>query len=75
MIQYLKEQLDCKDKELFLVVTSEVEQKQSWLIHSSLYTNEQISISDRDADCLQLCDVVSDDCSITFNPCQIDDSM
>lgn len=71
---YLKEQLECRDKELFLVVNSEVERSQSWLIPSSLYNNKEISVSDRDADCLQLCDVVSDECSITFNPYQLDDS-
>lgn len=30
LIAYLKEQLDCKDKELFIVVSKEVEETQAW---------------------------------------------
>lgn len=37
LILYLKEQLQCKDKELFIVVSKEVEETQSWQHH---YTSQ-----------------------------------
>ncbi|XP_077295850.1 josephin domain containing [Arctopsyche grandis] len=36
LISYLKEQLHCKDKELFIVVSKEVEEKHSWQHHYAL---------------------------------------
>lgn len=37
LITYLQEQLECKERELFVIVTSEVEQNQSWLLNSNHY--------------------------------------
>lgn len=65
LINYLKEELDSKDKELFLVVTKEVEREQSWLLDQASYTN---SIQERDAEVLQLKDIVNEDFNVVINP-------
>lgn len=41
LITYLKEQLECRDKELFIVVTHDVEQLQSWQYRSTNSTTAQ----------------------------------
>ncbi|CAH2074670.1 unnamed protein product, partial [Iphiclides podalirius] len=43
LITYLKEQLECKDKELFVVVSKEVEEKQLWM-HQ--YTSQNYRLQD-----------------------------
>ncbi|XP_022125292.2 josephin-1 [Pieris rapae] len=43
LISYLKEQLDCKEKELFVVVSQEVEEKQLWM-HQCTINNVQESL-------------------------------
>ncbi|KAK7790275.1 hypothetical protein R5R35_012641 [Gryllus longicercus] len=35
LIAYLQEQLECKEKELFVVVSTEVEENQGWLVNSA----------------------------------------
>lgn len=57
LIYYVKEELECKDKEMFLVVTSEIEKEQSWH-HDQV--NQVNNIQERDAEILQLRDIVSD---------------
>ncbi|XP_038215548.1 josephin-1 [Zerene cesonia] len=46
LISYLKEQLDCKEKELFVVVSKEVEEKQLWInqytLHNRLDSHKDI---------------------------------
>lgn len=67
LINYLKDELDCKDKELFLVVTSEVEKDQSWLKDPIKYaTNVGGSGQERDAEVVQLKDIPA--CDVTINP-------
>lgn len=44
LIAYLKEQLDSKEKELFVVVSKEVEEKQLWM-HQYTLNNRQDSLS------------------------------
>ncbi|KAJ8722955.1 hypothetical protein PYW07_004135 [Mythimna separata] len=43
LIAYLKEQLDSKEKELFVVVSKEVEEKQLWMHQYSAQNNKQSS--------------------------------
>lgn len=56
--------MNCKDKELFLVVTNDVEQNQSWLIDTEKYKNK-LNGGERDAEVIQLKDIV---CDVTVNP-------
>lgn len=66
MLNYLKEELDCKDKELFLVVTNEVEKETSWLKDQASYSkNIQ---EEREAEVLLLKDITSDGVNVTINP-------
>lgn len=55
LFEYLKEELENKDKELFLVVTSDVEKNQDWLNNHS-NTNKS-NLHDRDAEIVQLKDI------------------
>lgn len=41
LIAYLKEQLDSKEKELFVVVSKEVEEKQLWMHQYAVQNNKQ----------------------------------
>lgn len=65
MISYLKDELDSRDKELFLVVRKDVEREQSWLLDRANYTDH---IQERDAQVLQLKDVVNEEFNAVFNP-------
>lgn len=65
LIDYLKDQVESKDKELFLVVTTNVERNQRWLSNHKSYTKDS---KDMDAEILQLADIVSDEVNITYNP-------
>lgn len=65
MISYLKEELDSKDKELFLVVGKDVEKEQSWLLDQTSYAH---AIQERDAEVLQLKDIVNEDFNVIYNP-------
>ncbi|KAF5290009.1 hypothetical protein FQR65_LT11675 [Abscondita terminalis] len=65
LLDYLKEQLDCKDKELFLVVESEVDKTQNWLLNKASYSN---NVKDADVEVVQLKDIVSDGVNVTINP-------
>lgn len=57
LFEYLKEELDNKDKELFLVVTSEVEKNQDWLSdHGNLNKN---NMYERDAEVVQVKDIAA----------------
>lgn len=62
MFDYLKEELDNKDKELFLVVTTEVENNQDWLNNHS--TLERNNLFERDAEVVQLKDIVRDNATL-----------
>ncbi|XP_044266950.1 josephin-1-like [Tribolium madens] len=64
LLNYLKEELDCRDKELFLVVTNDVGKEQSWLKNQASYSNLQ----EREAEIVQLRDITSDDVNVTINP-------
>lgn len=70
LIAYLKDQLECKEKELFVVVTKEVEEHQSWMHNFTIHPPHAIhrespidSFSDkydyqsRDAECVHVNDV------------------
>ncbi|KAJ8974664.1 hypothetical protein NQ317_011981 [Molorchus minor] len=59
LLNYLKDELDCKDKELFLVVTNEVEKEQSWLQDQGNYCTT--TSLDRDAEEVQLKDITNTD--------------
>ncbi|RZC42967.1 Josephin domain containing protein [Asbolus verrucosus] len=65
LLNYLKEELDCRDKELFLVVTNDAGKEQSWLKNQATYSN---NIQERDAEVLQLKDIKSDNVNVTINP-------
>lgn len=65
LLNYLKEELDCRDKELFLVVTNEVGKEQSWLKNQASYSN---NLQEREAEIIQLRDITSDDVNVTINP-------
>lgn len=56
LIEYLKEELENKEKELFLVVTGDVERNQNWLTG----TKANYKLNERDSEVLVLKDVVSD---------------
>ncbi|KAL4714083.1 hypothetical protein ACJJTC_008437 [Scirpophaga incertulas] len=45
LIAYLKEQIECKEKELFIVVSKEVEEKQLWMHQYVVHTTQQNHIS------------------------------
>lgn len=53
MTAYLLGQLECKEKELFVVVTSEVEQNQRW--QSSSHDEKHMNRSSVDEPVTQLC--------------------
>lgn len=58
LLEYLKDELENKDKELFLVVTSDVERSQDWLNnHSNM---KRFNLQERDAEIVQLKDIDSD---------------
>ena len=46
---YLKEQLDSKEKELFVVVSKEVEEKQLWM-HQYALQNNHNNVSNKETD-------------------------
>lgn len=60
LLSYLRDELDCKDKELFLVVTSETEKNQSWLLDQASYSNSLNTNYNRDAEIVQLKDILSE---------------
>lgn len=54
LIVYLKEQLDSKEKELFVVVSKEVEEKQLWMHQYTVNNHRQETMSNHresDQDC------------------------
>ncbi|KAG5882051.1 hypothetical protein JTB14_007713 [Gonioctena quinquepunctata] len=57
LLNYLRDELDCKDKQLFLVVTEEAAKNQSWLHDKSNYMNTTSIIENRDADIVHLNDI------------------
>ncbi|KAJ8941227.1 hypothetical protein NQ318_015659 [Aromia moschata] len=65
LLNYLREELDCKDKELFLVVTNDVEKNQSWLQDHGGYCNT-VNL-DRDAEEICLKDITNSDIQNSFN--------
>lgn len=62
-MNYLKQELDCKDKELFLVVSQELDKNQAWLKDQATYSN---NIPEREAEILQLKDILNED-SVSVN--------
>lgn len=65
LISYLREELESRDKELFLVVVKDVEKEQGWLQDQTNYAN---NIGERDAEILQLKDIMNEDFNVVFNP-------
>ncbi|XP_047505358.1 josephin-1 isoform X3 [Pieris napi] len=51
LISYLKEQLDCKEKELFVVVSQEVEEKQLWMHQYTINIVQEAHIKDSLTNC------------------------
>ncbi|KAK9694223.1 Josephin [Popillia japonica] len=64
VIEYLKEELDSKDKQLFLVIDEDRSENQDWLIKDSLNWGGE----ERDAQVLLLKDIASEDVNVTINP-------
>ncbi|XP_013140625.1 PREDICTED: josephin-1 [Papilio polytes] len=64
LIAYLKEQLECKEKELFVVVSKEVEEKQLWM-HQYVLPERILDFSHSNSIHENHCDVTPD--SITSN--------
>ncbi|KPJ00152.1 Josephin-like protein [Papilio xuthus] len=64
LIAYLKEQLQCKEKELFVVVSKEVEEKQLWM-HQYTFQNCILDLSHTNDVYQNHCDVTPD--SVTSN--------
>lgn len=56
----MREELDDKEKQLFLVVTQEVEQTQSWLKDVQNYNNANRMVENFDAEIVNLKDINSD---------------
>lgn len=65
LLDYLKMELDNKDKELFIVVNNEIDKNQSWLLDKSAYSSHLL---EREAEVIQLNDIISDELNITINP-------
>lgn len=65
LLDYLKIELDNKDKELFIVVNNEIDKNQSWLLDKAAYSNHLL---EREAEVIQLNDIISDELNITINP-------
>ncbi|XP_049866843.1 josephin-2 isoform X2 [Pectinophora gossypiella] len=73
LIAYLKEQLECKEKEMFVIVSKEVEQKHLWINQTLPNANDQqlanhspaeriasfstYDYNNRDAECLRITEV------------------
>ncbi|KAI4460377.1 josephin 1 2 [Holotrichia oblita] len=66
VIEYLKEELESKDKQLFLVIEEDRSESQDWLLKDSLNWGE--NIQERDAQILLLKDIASEDVNVTINP-------
>lgn len=64
MIEYLKEELDNKDKQLFLVIDEEKAQNQDWILKSA---NCCDNLQEREAEVLLLKEIASDDVNVTIN--------
>ncbi|CAH0554595.1 unnamed protein product [Brassicogethes aeneus] len=56
LLDFLKQEMDSKDKQLFLVVTQEVDKSQTWLRDQEAYSN---NITEREAEILKLGDINS----------------
>ncbi|CAH3885221.1 unnamed protein product [Pieris brassicae] len=54
LISYLKEQLDCKEKELFVVVSKEVEEKQLWMHQYTINRVQEVHIKESLTNCLSI---------------------
>ncbi|XP_017769356.1 PREDICTED: josephin-1 [Nicrophorus vespilloides] len=66
IVEYLKDELESKEKQLFLVVSGEVSKDQSWLLNQSAYSKN--NDEDREVEVLQLKDIISENCKVTLNP-------
>lgn len=66
-MDYLKEETESKDKQLFVVVTSEVDKNESWLLNKSSYSNH-VHLQEREAEVLELRDIIAEDTNVTINP-------
>ncbi|XP_065174036.1 josephin-1-like [Atheta coriaria] len=67
VLDYLKEETESKDKQLFVVVTSEVDKNESWLLNKSSYSNH-VHLQEREAEVLELRDIIAEDTNVTINP-------
>jgi len=65
-IEFLKDELESKEKQLFIVVSADVEREGSWLLSGNHVANQ--SNSDNDVEVLQLKDIISDEMKVTMNP-------
>ncbi|XP_050305138.1 josephin-like protein [Anthonomus grandis grandis] len=57
LLSFIRNELDSQDKELFIVVSSNVEKAQSWLKENSNYTNKLVDSTSRDAEEITLNDI------------------
>ncbi|CAH2005681.1 unnamed protein product [Acanthoscelides obtectus] len=60
LLNYLREELEDKEKQLFLVVTEEVGKNHSWLLDQNVYSNPVNNINNIDADVVELKDIHRD---------------
>lgn len=60
LLNYLREELDDKEKQLFLVVEQDVEQQQSWLKDVESYNNVTRLVDNFDAEVVNLKDIIND---------------
>lgn len=67
LLNYLRDELDDKEKQLFLVVTQEVEHKQSWLKDVETYNSATRMIDNIDAETINIKDIKFDECKENVN--------
>lgn len=59
LLNFIRNKLDSQDKELFIVMKSDVEKSQSWLKEQSNYNNKIVDSSNRDAEEILISDINS----------------
>ncbi|XP_023022472.1 josephin-like protein isoform X3 [Leptinotarsa decemlineata] len=60
LLNYLRDELDCIEKQLFLVVTEEAAKDHTWLCDGNNYMNTTGIINSRDSDIVPLSDINND---------------
>lgn len=71
VLDYVKEEIGNKDKELFIIVSNEMAKDQQWLLSKSAYCS---NLQERDAEIVQLKDIIEIDDNFTYNMMSNSDS-